>query len=44
MAEATRMTAEQGVSYLLEEEGLDFLRQPLTGVVQQLLLEERNGT
>ena len=30
MAETKRMTAEQVVSYLLEEEGLDFLRESLT--------------
>src|SRR5881398_1286789 len=37
MAETKRMTAEQVVSYLLEEEGLDFLRESLTWVVQQLM-------
>jgi len=38
MAETKRMTAEQVVSYLLEgEEGLDFLRQSLSWVVQQLM-------
>jgi hypothetical protein len=31
------MTAEQVVSYLLEEDGLDFLRESLTWVVQQLM-------
>jgi hypothetical protein len=30
MAETKRMTAEQVVSYLLEEEGLDYLRESLT--------------
>src|SRR4051812_22035285 len=35
MAETKRMTAEQVVSYLLEEDGLDFVRESLTGVVQQ---------
>src|SRR4051794_19633313 len=35
MAETKRMTAEQVVSYLLEEDGLDFLRESLTWVVQQ---------
>ena len=30
MAETKRMTAEQVVSYLLEEDGLDFLRESLT--------------
>jgi transposase-like protein len=34
------MTAEQVVSYLLEEEGLDFLRESLTWVVQQLMEAE----
>src|SRR5262249_43988061 len=29
MAETKRMTAEQVVSYLLEEEGVDFLRESL---------------
>src|SRR5438034_6363410 len=37
MAETKRMTAEQVVSYLLEEEGLDFSRESLTWVVQQLM-------
>src|SRR6266513_1604447 len=38
MAETKRMTAEQVVSYLLEgEEGLDFLRESLRWVVQQLM-------
>ncbi len=38
MAETKRMTAEQVVSYLLEgEEGRDFLRESLRGVVQQLM-------
>jgi putative transposase len=37
MAETKRMTAEQVVSYLLEEEGLDFLRESLMWVVQQLM-------
>ena len=37
MAETKRMTAEQVVSYLLEEEGLDFLRESLLWVVQQLM-------
>ena len=40
MAERKRMTAEQVVSYLLEEEGLDFLRESLTWVVQQLMEAE----
>ena len=30
MAETKRMTAAEVVSYLLEEEGLDFLRESLT--------------
>src|SRR5207244_12925252 len=37
MAETKRMTVEQVVSYLLEEEGLDFLRGSLTWVVQGLM-------
>ena len=40
MAEAKRMTAEQVVGYLLEEDGLDFLRESLTWVVQQLMEAE----
>src|SRR5712691_9772986 len=40
MAETKRMTVEQVVSYLLEEEGLDFLRESLTWVVQQLMEAE----
>ncbi len=40
MAETKRMTAEQVVSYLLEEEGLDFLHESLLWVVQQLMEAE----
>jgi putative transposase len=40
MAETKRMTAEQVVSYLLEEDGLDFVRESLTWVVQQLMEAE----
>ena len=40
MAERKRMTAEEVVSYLLEGEGLDFLRESLTWVVQQLMEAE----
>jgi putative transposase len=40
MAETKRMTAEQVVGYLLEEDGLDFLRESLTWVVQQLMEAE----
>jgi putative transposase len=40
MAEMKRMTAEQVVSYLLEEEGVDFLRESLRWVVQQLMEAE----
>jgi len=41
MAETKRMTAEQVVSYLLEgEEGIDFLRESLMWVVQQLMEAE----
>jgi hypothetical protein len=39
MAETKRMTAEQVVGYLLEGEGLDFLRESLAWVVQQLMEE-----
>src|SRR5919199_6246165 len=37
MAERKRMTAEQVVGYLLEGDGLDFLRESLAWVVQQLM-------
>jgi transposase-like protein len=41
MAETKRMTAEQVVRYLLEDEsGLDFLRESLAWVVQQLMEAE----
>jgi transposase-like protein len=40
MAEGKRMTAEQVVGYLLEGEGLDFLRESLSWVVQQLMEAE----
>jgi putative transposase len=40
MAERKRMTAEQVVGYLLEGEGLDFLRESLSWVVQQLMEAE----
>ncbi|CAN5261723.1 hypothetical protein BH18ACT14_BH18ACT14_11350 [soil metagenome] len=40
MAETKRMTTEQVVSYLLEEEGLDFLRESLAWVCQQLMEAE----
>jgi putative transposase len=40
MAETKRMTTEQVVGYLLEGEGLDFLRESLTWVVQQLMEAE----
>ena len=40
MAETKRMTAEQVVDYLLEGEGLDFLRESLAWVVQQLMEAE----
>ncbi len=40
MAETKRMTAEQVVGYLLEEEGVDFLRESLLWVVQQLMEAE----
>jgi transposase-like protein len=40
MAETKRMTAEQVVSYLLEDDGLDFVRESLTWVVPQLMEAE----
>src|SRR5207248_1061097 len=40
MAETKRMTAEQVVGYLLEGEGLDFLRESLRWVCQQLMEAE----
>src|SRR5215470_19431110 len=40
MAERERMTAEQVVGYLIEGEGLDFLRESLAWVVQQLMEAE----
>ena len=40
MAETKRMTAEQVVGYLLEGEGLDFLRESLCWVVQQMMEAE----
>jgi putative transposase len=40
MAETKRMTVEQVVGYLLEGEGLDFLRESLSWVVQRLMEAE----
>jgi putative transposase len=40
MAETKRMTAEEVVGYLLAGEGLDFLRESLAWVVQQLMETE----
>jgi putative transposase len=40
MAETKRMTTEQVVGYLLAGEGLDFLRESLAWVVQQLMEAE----
>jgi transposase-like protein len=40
MAETKRMTADEVVGYLLEGEGLDFLRESLTWVCQQLMEAE----
>jgi transposase-like protein len=40
MAETKRMTTEQVVGYLLEGEGLDFLRESLSWVVHQLMEAE----
>ena len=40
MAETKRMTTEQVVGYLLEGEGLDFVRESLSWVCQQLMEAE----
>ena len=40
MAERKRMTAEEVVSFLLEDEGVDFLRESLCWVVQSLMEAE----
>jgi transposase-like protein len=40
MAETKRMTADEVVSYLLEEDGVDFLRESLRWVVQELMEAE----
>jgi putative transposase len=40
MAETKRMTADEVVGYLLEGDGLDFLRESLSWVVQQLMETE----
>src|SRR5262245_54876170 len=40
MAETKRMTAEQVVAHLLEGDGVDFLRESLLWVVQQLMEAE----
>ena len=40
MAETQRMTAEQVVSFLLEGEGIDFLRESLSWMVEQLMEAE----
>src|SRR5437667_9471422 len=40
MAETKRMTTDEVVGYLLEGEGLDFLRESLTWVCQQLMEAE----
>ena len=40
MAETKGMTVERVVSFLLEEEGVDFLRESLRWVVQQLMEAE----
>ena len=40
MAEVKRMTADEVVGYLLEGEGLDFLRESLSWVCQQLMEAE----
>jgi putative transposase len=43
MAETKRMTTEEVVGYLLEGEGLDFLRESLAWVCQQLMEAEVSG-
>ena len=40
MAETKRMTADEVVGYLLEGEGLDFLRESLTWVCEHLMEAE----
>jgi hypothetical protein len=40
MAETKRMTPEQVVRYLLEEDGVDFVRESLLWVVRQLMEAE----
>src|SRR6476619_3638060 len=40
LAETKRMTVDQVVSYLMEGEGLDFLRESLSWMVQQLMEAE----
>lgn len=40
MAEATRMTADEVVSYFLEGEGVDVLRESLLWVCRQLMEAE----
>jgi hypothetical protein len=40
MAETKRMTADDIVSYVLEDDGADFLRESLKRVVQQLMEAE----
>jgi hypothetical protein len=40
MAERKRMTADEVVSYLLEEDGADFMRESLKWVVQELMEAE----
>jgi hypothetical protein len=43
MAETKRMTSEQVVGYLLEGEGLDFVRESLSWVVRQLMEVSHTG-
>jgi putative transposase len=40
MAETKRMTADEVVGYLLKGDGLDFLRESLSWVVQQVMEAE----
>jgi hypothetical protein len=43
MAETKRMTAEQVVSYLLEEDGVDFLRESFLNVMFGGRPDENHG-
>ena len=43
MADTKRMTTDEVVGYLLEGDGLDFLRESLSWVCQQLMEVEVSG-